>query len=220
MPFLEMDRLPTFIERGARGGPKFKTTVKALFSGHEKRFADWADVRGEWDVGYGLHFLEDPTNGLRQVIELFYAVRGRADGFRFKDWIDFEIVDQQIGLGDGAMKVFQIVKLYQTLSGSYARVISKPVPGTTQVFKNGALQASPVDYSLDTTTGKITFVIAPGGAGSGGNGPGGEDVISVTTQFDIPVRFDIDQLEVSAEVADGQAEAGTIPSIRIVELKP
>ena len=99
-------------------------------------------------------------------------------------------------------------------------VISKPVPGTTQVFVNGVLQSAPTHYGLDTSTGRITFVTAPGGPGSGGQGGGGEDLVSITTEFDVPVRFDTDHLELSAEAADDQAEAAAAPRIPIVELKP
>ena len=85
---------------------------------------------------------------------------------------------------------------------------------------NGSLQSAPTHYALDTATGKITFVTAPGGPGSGGQGPSGEDLVTVTAEFDVPVRFDTDHLELSAEAADDQAEAASAPRIPIVELKP
>ena len=87
-------RLPTNIEIGAQGGPQFNTTIIALSSGFEKRNINWADSKGTWDIGYSIRYKED----LDIVIQFFYARRGRANGFRFKDWSDFELPQQLIGI--------------------------------------------------------------------------------------------------------------------------
>ena len=47
------------------------------------------------------------------------------------------------------------------------------------------LQARPGDYSFDTSTGKITFTVAPVTG----------DVVTWTGEFDVPVRFDTDDLD-------------------------
>ena len=96
MTFLPGVRLPTDIERGAIGGPRFNTTVLELDSGREKRNQNWQDTRGEWDVGYGLmtKYQEDPASVIADVddlIHFFYTVRGMAFSFRFKDWSDYEV---------------------------------------------------------------------------------------------------------------------------------
>ena len=90
-------RLPVDIERGALGGPGFKTTVTPLGSGKEQRNIDWARTRAEFDVGYGL--MDQDSVLLEATIDallaFFYTREGKAHTFRFKDWSDFKIGDWQ-----------------------------------------------------------------------------------------------------------------------------
>lgn len=192
-------RLPVDIELGAVGGPSFFTTVLELFSGYEQRNINWTKARGRWDIGYGIREEAD----MDSVRDFFYARRGRAHGFRFKDWTDYELDTQQIGTGDGTETEFQIYKRYSDGGYYYDRDIKKPVSGTVEVYLNGALQAS--GYSVDTTTGVITFDTAPSIG----------DVVSAACDFDVPVRFDIDQLPVTAHGLQLQSVTG----IDIVELR-
>jgi uncharacterized protein (TIGR02217 family) len=60
------------------------------------------------------------------------------------------------------------------------------------------------DFSLDTTTGLVTFVDAPA---SGAR-------ITAGFRFDTPVRFDTDYLEIDLAAF----EAGDIPKIPLVEV--
>ena len=88
-------RLPVDVERGALGGPGFKTTVTPLGSGKEQRNIDWARTRAEFDIGYGL--MDQDSVLLEATIDtlqaFFYAREGKAHTFRFKDWSDFKIGD-------------------------------------------------------------------------------------------------------------------------------
>jgi uncharacterized protein (TIGR02217 family) len=118
-------RLPEQIERGSTGGPRFKTTVVTLASGHEFRNGDWERTRGKWDAGYGIQNTDD----LFDVVNFFYAREGRLNAFRFKDWTDFRL-DNNIATGDDTTTVFQLVKLYESGSFQYQRRITRPVAGT------------------------------------------------------------------------------------------
>jgi uncharacterized protein (TIGR02217 family) len=224
--FLTDVRLPINIERGAVGGPRFKTTVLELDSGFEKRNIDWSQGRGEWDIGYGLlqKFQEDPASlklDLDELVHFFYIVQGRAFSFRFKDWLDFEIgrengVDitaQLIALGDGTTGPFQIFKRYQVGTNTYDRVITKLVATTMQAFRDGVEMTEGVDYTLNNDTGVITLTVAL--AATGGTGPGGEEVLTVRVDFDVHARLDTDELKISMETFN----AGAWPSIVIVELR-
>lgn len=90
-------RLPVDVERGALGGPGFKTTVTPLGSGKEQRNIDWARTRAEFDIGYGL--MDQDSAILEATIDallaFFYTREGKAHTFRFKDWSDFKIGDWQ-----------------------------------------------------------------------------------------------------------------------------
>lgn len=225
--FLTGVQLPTDIERGAIGGPRFNTTVLELDSGFEKRNINWSQTRGEWDVGYGLllKFVEDPSSvklDVDTLLHFFYSVNGKAFSWRFKDWSDFEIgmengvdIDRQfIGLGDDVTTQFQVFKRYQFGSAPvFDRIITKLVDGTVRVYLDGVLQTEPGDYTADDDRGLINFVTAP--ASSGGTGPGGEELVEIRTEFDSHVRLDTDDLKISMEMFN----AGAWPNIPVVELR-
>lgn len=199
------ERLPEEVERGAVGGPQFKTTVIPLASGHEQRNINWSQSRGEWDIAYGLSHLiaGKSTSYLNEVIEFFYARRGKAVGFRFKDWTDYRATNQTIGVGDDVEVNFQAVKIYNEAGlATYTRVLSKLVSGSLTVRINGTPTAA---YTVDNNTGIITFNTPPAGSA----------VITIDVEFDVPVRFDTDKLDITAVSVD----VGNIQSIPIVEVR-
>ena len=194
-------RLDEEIERGATGGPGFNTSVIPLVSGHEKRNINWSEIRGEWDIGYGIQSIDN----LENVIGFFYARRGRAFGFRFKDWADYQITGpQSIGTGNGSQTVFDVFKRYSSGGIDFDRRIRKLVNGTVRVFLDGVEQTS--GFTVDFNVGQIIFDTAPSNT---------VDSVAVECEFDVPVRFDTDQLNINVELFD----VGSVPSIPIVELR-
>jgi len=211
MTFRE-ERLPEDIERGAQGGPAFKTTVLKLFSGAERRNKNWAQTKGAWDISYGITSKEN----LDAVIDFFYARGGMHEGFRFKDWSDFQIGDsftndvatrQAIGVGDGMNDEFQVFKSYVD-SGSFThqRTINKLVAGTLKVYLNGVLQMA--GFTANNDTGLITF------SSPVANGV----IVAVICEFDVPVRFDTDMLKMDTAVFDSDAKL-SLPAINLVEVR-
>ena len=208
-------RLPVDVERGALGGPGFKTTVTALTSGREQRNIDWDKARGSWDVGYGLMKQDDVTLDATVdiVLAFFYAREGRAHSFRFKDWSDFKIGDaddptadnQSVGTGDDSEVAFQIFKRYTSGPTTYDRDITLIVAGRFSVLIDDVVQTQGPDYAIDLLTGIVTFTAAPAG---------GEDV-QVALEFDVPVRFDTDVMNLNVEIFD----SGSWPNIPVLELK-
>ena len=181
-------RLPEDIERGARGGPMFNTTIVGLISGAEKRLQNWSRSRGRWDVGYGVQ----DKDGYSRVLAFFYARRGRAHGFRFKDWSDFEVthgayIEDRIS---AMVSKYYLAKPY----GNYLRRITKPTTNMVKLSDDTML-------NVDRMTGEIAAIPAGNATWSG--------------EFDVPVRFDTDNLEVDLNWYD----AGSIPSFPIVELR-
>lgn len=96
MSFAEA-QFPADISYGATGGPVFLTDVVATVSGHEQRNSKWAQARARYNVASGVK-----TEAQWQaLIAFFRARRGKAVGFRFKDWSDFKAVNQPLEpLGD------------------------------------------------------------------------------------------------------------------------
>jgi len=209
MAFHEV-RFPTGISRGASGGPERRTEIVTLGSGFEERNQRWADSRRRYDAGYGVRGTDD----LHAVIAFFEERRGQLHGFRWKDWSDYKscapleavsAADQVIGTGDGAGFTFQLVKVYGASFAPWTREIKKPVADTVLVALDGAEQTPGSDFTVDTTTGIVTFTSAPG------NGV----EITAGFEFDVPARFDTDRLAVNLEAFNH----GEIPNIPIVELR-
>ncbi|MBO6814632.1 MAG: DUF2460 domain-containing protein [Rhizobiaceae bacterium] len=203
-------RFPADLALGATGGPERRTEIVTLGSGREQRNTRWAHSRRRFNAGYGVKTVDD----LHAVIAFFEERRGRLFGFRFRDPFDWkscppgQIVtptDQSIGTGDGQEAVFRITKRYGSDETGYLRNISKPVDGTVIVAVDG-LPVPSSDYSVDETTGTITFQPA--------SIPPDSASITCGFEFDIPVRFDTDEIAMNM----GNFEAGDIPSIPLVEL--
>lgn len=202
--FIEV-QFPTEISYGSSGGPAFSTSVFESASGFEQRTLLWSEARAKYNVATGIKDKVD----MDEVLAFFFNVRGRSIGFRFKDWADYQIADQVIGTGNGVQTVFNIVKTYEVAGGlyTYDRRIYKPVSATvTGVKVNNVTQTITTDYTIDYTTGKITFVSAPAS---------GHAVKITAAEFDVPVRFDTDELPIVHEAW----LAESLSSVPLVELK-
>ena len=183
MAFVEV-AFPSDIAYGSSGGPEYSTDIVITHGGYEQRNINWAQSRAKYNVAHGIKTQAQ----LDTLIAFFRARKGRANGFRFKDWSDYRATAQAIGTGNGSNKIFQLVKAYTSGGITETRTITKPVSGTVTVYKNSVLQASGA-YSIDTITGKITFVTAPANAA----------IITADFEFDVPVRFDTDRLSATLD---------------------
>lgn len=197
MAFHEV-RFPDDIAYGAMGGPEFATSVVATASGYEQRNINWSAARGRWDVASGLK----KQTQLDALIAFFRARKGRAHGFRFKDWTDYKATAQALGTGNGTITTFQLIRTYSSGGNTDVRTITKPVAGTVKVYLAGVLQAS--GWSVNTTTGVITFSTPPA------NGV----AVSSDYEFDVPVRFDTDRMAVTIEQINLHQWSG-IPIVEI-----
>jgi uncharacterized protein (TIGR02217 family) len=208
MAFHEV-RFPDDISRGARGGPERRTQIVELASGDEEHNASWADSRRRYDAAYGIRRADD----LAAVIAFFEARNGRLHGFRWKDWGDFKsglpsapitAIHQALGTGDGSMKTFQLAKRHPSGAQSWTRTIVKPVAGTVRVALAG-LEPPGSSWSVSGSTGVVTFDTAPA-AGV---------LVTAGFEFDVPVRFDTDRLDVTWDLD----RLGSIASIPLVEVR-
>ncbi len=207
------ERFPVAISFGATGGPENRNEIVRLTSGAEKRNIRFAQSRRRFDAGTGLRSMDD----LYDVIAFFEARRGSLHAFRFNDPFDNKscridkapaIDDQTIGAGDGVTAEFQLTKTYGSGPDAYQRKITRPVPQTVLIAVDGVLQAEPGNYSSDHLTGLVTF--------ASGHIPAAGSAITAGFEFDVPVRFDTDQLSASMT----SFKAGQIPAIPLVEVRP
>lgn len=201
-------RFPLDVSLNGRGGPERRTEIVTLGSNRESRNARWAHSRRRYEAGYGVKSLAQ----LYDVISFFEERRGRLYGFRWRDRTDYSSSapgaavtpgDQQIGVGDGAQRVFQLAKIYGGVFAPYVRSIVKPVAGSVRVSVNGVEKTSG-QFSVDTTTGLVSLAAAP---------PAGA-IVTAGFHFDVPARFNTDYLEIDMQAF----EAGAIPSIPVIEI--
>jgi uncharacterized protein (TIGR02217 family) len=186
-------QLPLRVGFGSGGGPAFSTEVVVIDGGYERRNQNWSQARRVFDARTGVRSTAD----VAVMLNFFHARAGRARGFRLKDWSDFTTAsdnisapvfsDQIIGVGDGTTVVFQLVKNYSSGAVTHQRIITKPVVGSVKIGVGSS--ALNTGWSVDTTTGLVTFAVAPA---SGQN-------VTAGFEFDVPVRFDTDQLSLTAE---------------------
>lgn len=203
-------RFPLRLALGTSGGPVRRTDIVNLSNGREHRNQRWRNSRRAYDAGSGIRSVSD----LYAVLEFFEARGGQLHGFRFRDPVDFRscpplsstsAMDQRIGTGDGQTLTFQLVKTYADAAGGWTRRVAKPVPGSVLLSVNGNAVTA---FNTDHATGLVTFVA--------GQAPAAGAAIRAGFEFDVPVRFDIDRIDVSL----ASFEAGRIPSIPLVEILP
>jgi uncharacterized protein (TIGR02217 family) len=201
---------PLDIALKSAGGPQRRTDIVTLGSGREERNARWVHSRRRYDAGYGVKTLE----ALSAVVAFFEERRGRLYGFRWRDRLDHSsatgtpsATDQALGTGDGTTAAFQLMKTYGSVYAPYRRAIVKPVAGSVRVAVAGVEVGEETDFSVDATTGVVTFLP--------GHIPAAGAAVSAGFLFDVPVRFDTDYLEVDLSAF----AAGAIPKIPLIEIR-
>jgi uncharacterized protein (TIGR02217 family) len=201
-------RFPLDIALGARGGPERTTDIVTLSSGREERNSRWAQSRRRYNAGYGVKSRAD----MQAVLAFFEERRGRFHSFLWRDGLDHSsgadtptALDQAIGTGDGSTTAFQLSKTYGAAFDPYVRPITKPVEGSVKMAVNGVELASG-GFTVNTLTGVVTVSEAPA-----------EDAaVTAGFLFDVPVRFDIDRLDIELSSFDA-AEVPAIPLIEVLE---
>ncbi len=209
MSFHEI-RFPTAISRGAQGGPERRTDVVVLGSGYEERNSRWANSRRSYNAGYGVRSLD----ALHEVIAFLRSVAA-AHGFRWRDHADWKSgppsavttpLDQVIGTGSRAGLTFQLKRLtaFHT-PPSCAR--SQACGGHGENRGGGR----------DTNRGHAFRCRCRHGTCHVRGRRSATDGAIVTAgfEFDVPVRFDTDKLEINLS----GFQSGAIPSIPVVEIR-
>lgn len=199
------------VDYGAVGGPEHSTTVQTTDNGSEYRIQNWSQPRHRYDIGE-----RTVTQAqLDAIKDLFWLVRGRALGFRFRDWSDYRIApaDQYtrgaLGVGDGVTTTFACRKKYGT--SSYRAIVKLSLTTAPIFYVNGVVETH-VTYS--TTTGVVTF--------QPGHVPGVGALIGWSGEFDVPVRFDAPQIRARFEALDSQSHTTLFHlfSLPLIEVNP
>lgn len=197
MSFLETPRFPETVSFGFTGGPGFQTDVVIVDSGREFRTQNWSQARRTYEASYAARL----PAAYRPLQAFFHTAAGKANGFRVKDWSDFQDSDAGgaavLGIIDATH--FQLYKRYTAGAATYDRIIQKPVSGKVTITGTGA-------YTLDTTTGIVTKT-------------SGADPTGWTGEFDVPCRFDTDEMKIDVMDRAGTDLIIGWSSIPIIEIR-
>ena len=93
-----------------------------------------------------------------------------------------------LGVGDGERTAFRLRKLYGDGEDAAERLVAKSVEGSVRVAV-GSEELTGGAFDVDATTGVVALQSAP---------PEGA-AVTAGFEFDVPVRFDADRLEVTLE---------------------
>ena len=209
MAFHEV-RFPANLSFGSVGGPERRTEVVQLSNGFEERNTPWSQSRRRYDAGVSLRSLDD----IGALIAFFEARQGQLNGFRWKDWADFKSCpasatpafdDQLIGVGDGVRTDYQLIKTYASGAEAQTRDIRKPVAGTVRIGLQGDELQEGAHFTLDVKTGIVSFA----------SPPAVDERVTAGYEFDVPVRFDTDRIQVSV----ASFQAGDVPQVPVVEVR-
>lgn len=189
-------------EFGAGG---WRTDIVESISGAEQRNQRRSVPRRRYEVKYNA---QDKT-AVREIMDLLDDRRGALNAFRIKDYLNYQLTDETILTASGGEYTAQIKQSLGS-ANAYSRTIRNIDESTLVVKVNGVTlttDGSPVEWTV-SSTGLITFAVPLSLS----------DVVSVTCDFFVPVRFDVDEFFVvpgstGAEVA----KIGTIPLIEVIE---
>lgn len=219
MAFLEAEftRAVSFKRLGGQG---FSTSVLAVESGNEQRNQNWANPRAHYtasvitpardSVGAPIN-LQKFADDLRNF---FLAARGKANGFRLFDRLDYSASLETLASLGG--NTFQLQKTYTFAGQTYVRKITKPITASVVDFQGNALTDTVVlkDAGNATVTGTVDHVT---GIVTSTHSP-----TKASFQYHIPVRFDTDSFDLQVEDS-GAADGNPIVSwnsLALIEVRP
>lgn len=202
---------PRDIAQGCQGMLERRDEVVQLSSGHEETNQRWVHARRSWNAGLSIRSRDE----LARVVEIFEEVRGRANSFRFRDWLDWRTAsgalpltptDQPLGIGDGVETAFRLVKKYGAIN-PYLRPIALPHLASLRIAIDGVELVG--GWSVAAVGGLVTFDAPPAASAS----------LTAGFTFDVPVRFA--QSTLSVEWAyfteSGERDVGMAPDITLIE---
>ena len=202
IPFTE-ERLELGYDYGAVGGPSFSTEILKVADGRETRNSQSYLPLHRFQLG-DRTLAESERDKLEEVsyLKQFHTDRqGSYQGFRYKDWADYEADHQLIGIGDGTTQAWQLRKGYWVGDVVTWRPITKPVGQTVVLWANGEEQ---------------TPASLPGGAGWTVNHETGVIskseplavgvVLTASFEFDVPVRFESDAIDFSLQGYESETD--------------
>jgi uncharacterized protein (TIGR02217 family) len=190
--------------------------VIEVASGAEERVSRRSSGRHVFDVNFTKR---RAAAGVE--LKAFHLNRhGRKFSFRYWDAMDYSTAsnatpgsagtitatDVNIGTGDGSTATFQLVKKYASGLEVYVRNITLPISGTILIAVAGTTKTETTHYTINYSTGVVTF--------TGGNIPALGAAVTWGGQFNVMVRFELDDLPISI---DSFGTVSVVGPVRLIE---
>lgn len=166
--------------------PTFSTEIQESLAGREVRLQNFQNPIWEFTLTYE-YLQNDPKfrdeneqTPLETLVGFFLARGGQFDDFLLNEsdltgrLEDSAYSGQPIGVGDGAIRSFQIVRNL----GGFLEAVQNPMNQAATIYVNGVSKIQGTDYTI--ASGLVTFTVAPGAG------------LSITADFIMlqRVRFD------------------------------
>lgn len=166
----------------------WSTGIVPLSGGLESRNQNWLTApRRRYDFAY-----QGRTKTQLQTLMAFFDDRrGALHPWLLKDFLNFELTNETILTAAGGETTAQVKQTWGP-DNAFARNVGGIKLATFVLKKNGVTLSgsnSPPDYVLNTATGAITGLSALSAA----------DVLTVTTEYYVKVRFEQDSMMLSAD---------------------
>jgi uncharacterized protein (TIGR02217 family) len=189
MAHLNAVQFPRGLAAGVVYGPEFSTEVVITVAGKEKRNRIRRNALCVGECSQIPRIREQYP----ELLKFFRAVGGRFNTWRFKDYSDYQAnaTEGVLEARDSTSLSFQLCKLYTVYTGfQEVRWIQAPITSTLVIRDAGAVLVAGTHYSVNDSTGVVTFTTART-----------EAALSWSGDFDNVCRFDTDRMAVSAETA-------------------
>lgn len=206
------DGLPNCYSSGSDGIPSFMVDISRGPTGYEQRIARRGFSLRKFNLAYSLRGIDD----IYDILQHFEVCEGPLNTFPLLDRLDWKSCgpsdtplssDVLLGTGTGALTTFQLRKSYTRGSTTVYRTILLPISGSVLVEVNGTLKTETTHYTVNYTTGIITF--------TGGNTPPNGQLVKAGFKFKCKVRYDSNDLSFTYEGYKVQS-ISTVPVIEVI----
>jgi uncharacterized protein (TIGR02217 family) len=205
---------PDCIAFGAQSDVMWLTNIVQSIGGYESANQNWEDAKHVYDVSFAVRTAGD----YQDIREHFNQVRGRANTFPFKDYLDFEVTAGVLlsaaGSIPAASGTFYLHKRYGSGGSLWDRKITRPDSTLTGVYRTRSAVVTNIlgtDAVVTYTTGAVALANHFGG-----------DTYTWAGTFKVPCRYDTDRLP-AAIINKQPGQAGEllvdVQSIAIVEVR-
>lgn len=182
MTYLSAATFPECIAFNAEATPEWSTALVENAGGFTFANQNWQYAQHSYDVTLAVRTATD----YRLVRAHFHQVRGRANTFPFKDFLDFQASSSEGVLTLVSGSEYQMGKRYGG-ANPYDRKITRPVSGTCTFYRTRSAVQSVIAPTVDYATGRVTV-----------SGHVADDTYQWAGEFRVPVRYASDRLPAAA----------------------